>query len=63
MKILNKIKTWYKKAYVRFVLLLAIAVMLYFLIPYLMFLLILLGLTPALIVCIVEIALERKPKQ
>ena len=62
MKILNKIKIWYKKAYVRFVLLLAIAVMLYFTIPYLMFLLIMLGLTPGLIVCIVEIALERKPK-
>ena len=62
MKIFNKIKTWFKKAYVRFVLLLAIAVALYFLIPYFMFLLILLGITPGLIICIVEIALESKPK-
>ena len=62
MKIFNKIKTWFKKAYVRFVLLLAIAVVLYFLIPYFMFLLILLGITPGLIICIVEIALESKPK-
>lgn len=63
MKIFNKIKTWFKKAYVRFVLLLAIAAILYFLIPYLMFLLIMLGLTPGLIICIVEIALECKPNQ
>ena len=47
-----------KRAYIRLFLLLAISILLYFQLPYLMFLLAFLGLMPALIICIVEVALE-----
>ena len=63
MKNLKKIMGLFKKAYTRFVLLLVINILLYFQLPYLMFLLAFLGLMPALIICIVEVALELMPKK
>ena len=63
MKNLKKIMGLFKKAYIRFVLLLVINILLYFQLPYLMFLLAFLGLMPALIICIVEVALELMPKK
>ena len=63
MKNLKKIMKLLKKAYTRFVLLLVFNILLYFQLPYLMFLLAFLGLMPALIICIVEVALELMPKK
>ena len=63
MKNLKKIMGLFKKAYTRFVLLLVINILLYFQLPYLMFLLAFLGLMPALIICVVEVALELMPKK
>ena len=63
MKNLKKIMGLLKKAYTRFVLLLVFNILLYFQLPYLMFLLAFLGLMPALIICIVEVALELMPKK
>ena len=63
MKNTKKILGLAKRAYIRFILLLAINTLLYFQLPYLMFLLAFLGLMPALIICIVEVALELMPKK
>ena len=63
MKNLNNLKAWYKKSYVRLILLLIMTLVLYINLPYIIFLLAFLGLMPALIICIVEIALEIKPKK